>query len=193
MQIVETRSRRTTPPSKCVGVSLATSSFYAADYRIFAHARLRFLERCAITNIFRKLIHLNRSVRNASYASVRLLSSPDRPDWRIMIRIIEQRQELVGDASARVFHLFRAPDGSIRGCIVPAGLALTLDMMAAACEHVAQSFLDALAHCEMEGAATLWVNDPLGLFRPCDRPPQDLLQESSHRSYFDVLYQDQPF
>jgi hypothetical protein len=40
-------------------------------------------------------------------------------------------------------------------------------MMADMSEPVA---LDALALCETEGVATLWVHDPLGLFPQRDRP-----------------------
>jgi hypothetical protein len=34
----------------------------------------------------------------------------------------------------------------------------------------AEAFLDALALCEKEGVAKLWVNDPLGLFPPDASP-----------------------
>jgi hypothetical protein len=41
-------------------------------------------------------------------------------------------------------------------------------------EPVAQAYLDALALCETESVATLWVHDPLGLFPPSDRPEVEL-------------------
>jgi hypothetical protein len=37
-----------------------------------------------------------------------------------------------------------------------------------------QAYLDALALCEMESVATLWVHDPLGLFPQRDRPELEL-------------------
>jgi hypothetical protein len=59
-------------------------------------------------------------------------------------------------------------------CVVPADLAVNLDMMADMSEPVAQAYLDALALCETESIATLWVHDPLGLFPPLDRPEVEL-------------------
>ena len=41
-------------------------------------------------------------------------------------------------------------------------------------EPVAQVYLNALALCEAEGVATLWVHDPLGLFPQRDRPEREL-------------------
>jgi hypothetical protein len=38
----------------------------------------------------------------------------------------------------------------VRGCVVPADLAVNLDMMADMSEPVAQAYLDALALCEVE-------------------------------------------
>ncbi len=47
-------------------------------------------------------------------------------------------------------------------------------MMADMSEPVAQAYLDALALCETENVATLWVHDPLGLFPQRDRPELEL-------------------
>ena len=41
-------------------------------------------------------------------------------------------------------------------------------------EPVAQAYLNALALCETESVAILWVHDPLGLFPPRDRPELEL-------------------
>jgi hypothetical protein len=43
---------------------------------------------------------------------------------------------------------------------------VNLDMMADMSEPVAQAYLDALALRETENVTTLWVHDPLDLFRP---------------------------
>ena len=52
--------------------------------------------------------------------------------------------------------VFQLRDGDVRACVVPADLAVNLDMMADMSEPVAQAYLDALALCETESVATLW-------------------------------------
>ena len=52
-----------------------------------------------------------------------------------------------------------------RGCVVLADLAVDLDRMADMSEPVAQAYLDALALCETESIATLWVHDRSVSFR----------------------------
>ncbi len=96
-----------------------------------------------------------------------------RPALIDVIRIIERRQEAAAEAKVFELRVFRAHDGDVRACVVPVDTAITLDMMADAREHVAQSYLDALALCEMEGVAIFWVHDPLGLFPPSNRPMRD--------------------
>jgi len=83
-----------------------------------------------------------------------------------MTRIIELRQDAVSDEDVFELRVFQLRDGDVRACVVPADLAVTLDMMGDMSEPVAQAYLDALALCETEGIATLWVHDPLGLFPP---------------------------
>ena len=56
--------------------------------------------------------------------------------------------------------VFQLRDGDVRACVVPADLAVDLDRMADMSEPVAQAYLDALALCEAESVATLWVHDP---------------------------------
>jgi hypothetical protein len=91
-----------------------------------------------------------------------------------MTRIIEHRQD--ADAGEEVFELrvFQLRDGDVRACVVPADLAMSHIMMDEMSEPVARAYLDALALCEKEGVATLWVHDSLGLFPPGDRPEREV-------------------
>jgi hypothetical protein len=91
-----------------------------------------------------------------------------------MTRIIERRQD--ADADEEVFELrvFQLHDGDVRACVVPADLAMSHAMMDEMSEPVARAYLDALALCEREGVATLWVHDSLGLFPPGDRPEREV-------------------
>jgi hypothetical protein len=88
-----------------------------------------------------------------------------------MTRIIEHRQDAAPGEELFELRVFQLRDGDVRACVVPADLAVDLDMMADMSEPVA---LDALALCETEGVATLWVHDPLGLFPQRDRPELEL-------------------
>ena len=90
-----------------------------------------------------------------------------------VIRIIERREEVAADEEVFELRVFRARNGDVRACVVPVDIAVNLGMMAEARQHVAQSYLDALALCEMKGIAIFWVHDPLGLFPPSDRPMRD--------------------
>ena len=91
-----------------------------------------------------------------------------------MTRIIEHRQDAAPGEELFELRVFQLRDGDVRACVVPADLAVDLDMMADMSEPVAQAYLDALALCETESVATLWVHDPLGLFPQRDRPELEL-------------------
>jgi hypothetical protein len=91
-----------------------------------------------------------------------------------MTRIIEHRQDAAPGEEVFELRVFQLRDGHVRACVVPADLAVNLDMMADMSEPVAQAYLDALALCETEGIATLWVHDPLDLFPPRNRPRMEL-------------------
>jgi hypothetical protein len=91
-----------------------------------------------------------------------------------MTRIIEHRQDAAPGEEVFELRVFQLRDGDARGCVVSADLAVDLDMMAEMSEPVAQAYLIALALCETESVATLWVHDPLGLFPPRDRPELEL-------------------
>ncbi len=80
-----------------------------------------------------------------------------------MTRIIEHRQDAAPGEELFELRVFQLRDGDVRACVVPADLAVDLDVMADMSEPVAQAYLDALALCETESVATLWVHDPLGL------------------------------
>ena len=94
-----------------------------------------------------------------------------------MTRIIEHRQDAAPGEELFELRVFQLRDGDVRACVVSADLAVDLDMMADMSEPVAQAYLDALALCETESVATLWIHDPLGSFRHaidrsrnCDEP-----------------------
>ena len=91
-----------------------------------------------------------------------------------MTRIIEHRQDAAAGEELFELRVFQLRDGDVRACVVSADLAVDLDMMADMSEPVAQAYLNALALCEAEGVATLWVHDPLGLFPQRDRPEVEL-------------------
>ena len=91
-----------------------------------------------------------------------------------MTRIIEHRQDADPDEELFELRVFQLSDGGVRACVVPADLAVNLNMMADMSKPVAQVYLDALALCETENVATLWVHDPLGLFPQRDRPELEL-------------------
>jgi len=87
-----------------------------------------------------------------------------------MTRVIERRQDAAAGAEVFELRVFQARNGGARACIVPVDLAVTLDMMEDMSTPLADAYLAALALCETEGVATLWVHDPLDLFPTSDRP-----------------------
>jgi hypothetical protein len=89
-------------------------------------------------------------------------------------RIIDHRKDAAAGEEIFELRVFQFKDGDVRACVVPADLPVTLDMMADMSESVVQAYLDALALCETENVAILWVHDPLGLFPPSDRPERVL-------------------
>ncbi len=90
-----------------------------------------------------------------------------------MTRIVEHRQDASPDEEVFELRVFKLHDDEVRACVVPVDLPLAHAMMDEMSEPVAQAFLDALALCEKEGIAVLWVHDSLGLFPPHDRPARD--------------------
>jgi hypothetical protein len=83
-----------------------------------------------------------------------------------MTRVIEHHQDAATGEEVFELRVFQLRDGDVRACVVPADLVVNLDMMADMSEPVAQAYLNALALCETESVATLWVHHPLGLFPP---------------------------
>ncbi len=96
------------------------------------------------------------------------------PERGPITRIIERRQDAGPGGELLELRVFQLRDGAVQACVVSAGLALDLEMMADMSEPVAQAYPNALALCETEGVATLWVHDPLGLFPQRDRPEAEL-------------------
>jgi hypothetical protein len=56
-----------------------------------------------------------------------------------MTRIIERRQDAAPDEEVFELRVFQLRDGDVRACVVPADLAVNLDMMADMSEPVAQA------------------------------------------------------
>lgn len=71
-----------------------------------------------------------------------------------MTRIIEHRQDAAPGEELFELRVFQLRDGDVRACVVPADLAVDLDVMADMSEPVAQAYLDALALCETESVET---------------------------------------
>jgi hypothetical protein len=89
-------------------------------------------------------------------------------------RIIEHRYDAAPGEEVFELRVFKLHDGDVRACVVPVDLAVSHTMMEEMSEPAAQAFLDALALCEKEAIAALWVHDSLGLFPPGDRPARDV-------------------
>jgi hypothetical protein len=87
-----------------------------------------------------------------------------------MVRMIEHRLDAGPGEEVFELRVFKFQGGEICACVVPADLPVSHQMMEEMSEPVAEAFLDALALCEKEGIAALWVHDALGLFPPGDRP-----------------------
>jgi hypothetical protein len=91
-----------------------------------------------------------------------------------MTRIIEHREDAVAGEEVFELRVFKLQGDEVRACVIPADLPLAHGMMEEMSEPVAQAFLDALALCEKEAIAALWVHDSLGLFPPGDRPTRNV-------------------
>ncbi len=91
-----------------------------------------------------------------------------------MTRIVERREDAAVGAEMFELRVFQSRGGDIRACVVPSDLAMTHDMIEDMSEPVARAYQDALALCEKERVANLWVHDPLGLFPPRKRPTRKM-------------------
>jgi hypothetical protein len=90
-----------------------------------------------------------------------------------MTRVVEHRQYASLDEEVFELRVFQSAEGEARACVIPADMTLDHPMMEEMSEPAADAFLDALALCEKEQIAVLWVHDPLGLFPPRARPQRD--------------------
>ena len=87
-----------------------------------------------------------------------------------MTRIIEHRHDALPGEEVFELRVFKAREGGVRGCVIPADATLGHNMAEEISEPAAQAFLDGLALCEKEEISALWVHDPFGLFPPEARP-----------------------
>ena len=87
-----------------------------------------------------------------------------------MTRIIERRQAAASGETVLELRFFRTKEAEVRAYISCDDVIIDTNMMILLSRPAAEAFLDALALCEKEGVANLWVDDPLGLFPPDARP-----------------------
>jgi hypothetical protein len=87
-----------------------------------------------------------------------------------MTRVIERRQAAAPGETVLELRLFRTKDGEVRAYISCDDVIIDTNMIMSLSRPAAEAFLDALALCEKEGVAKLWVHDSFGLFPPDARP-----------------------
>jgi hypothetical protein len=87
-----------------------------------------------------------------------------------MTRIIERRQDVAPGEEVFELRVFKSGETEVRACVVPLDLPVNHAMMEEMSEPAAQAFLDALALCDKESIAALWIHDALGLFPAAARP-----------------------
>ena len=87
-----------------------------------------------------------------------------------MTRVIERRQAAAPSDTVLELRLFRTKAGEVRAYISCDDVIMDTNMIMLLSRPAAEAFLDALALCEKEGVANLWVHDAVGLFPPEARP-----------------------
>ena len=88
-----------------------------------------------------------------------------------MTRVIERRQTAAPGETVLELRFFRTKkNAEVRAYISCDDVIIDMDMMMLLSRPAAEAFLDALALCEKEGIASLWVHDPFGLFPARARP-----------------------
>jgi hypothetical protein len=93
-----------------------------------------------------------------------------RPSEETMTRVIERRQAAAPGETVLELRLYRTKDAEVRAYISWDDVIIDTDMMIMLSRPAAEAFLDALALCEKEGIANLWVHDTFGLFPSHARP-----------------------
>jgi hypothetical protein len=88
-----------------------------------------------------------------------------------MTRVIERRRAAAPGETVLELRFFRTKkNAEVRAYISCDDVIIDMDMMMLLSRPAAEAFLDALALCEKEGIASLWVHDPFGLFPAQARP-----------------------
>jgi hypothetical protein len=87
-----------------------------------------------------------------------------------MTHVIERRQAAAHGETVLELRLFRTKDAEVRAYITCDDVIIDTNMMMLLSRPAAEAFREALALCEKEGVANLWVHDSVGLFPPRDRP-----------------------
>jgi hypothetical protein len=90
-----------------------------------------------------------------------------------MTRVIERRQAAAPGETVLELRFFRTKAAEVRAYISCDDVIIDVNMMIVLSRPAAEAFLDALALCEKEGVAKLWVNDPVGLFPAAARPRRE--------------------
>ena len=91
-----------------------------------------------------------------------------------MTRIIDDRPNVAGGEEVMRLWVWQWRVGDVRACILPLDVVLDRNKMLKISDPVAEAFLDALEACEVDDIGTLWIDDPLSLFPPADRPVQKI-------------------
>jgi hypothetical protein len=87
-----------------------------------------------------------------------------------MTHVIEHRQAAAPGETVLELRLFRTKAAEVRAYISCDDVIIDTNMMMLLSRPAAEAFLEALALCEREGVANLWVHDTFGLFPPHHRP-----------------------
>jgi hypothetical protein len=90
------------------------------------------------------------------------------PHPKAMTRVIERRQAAALGETVLELRLFRTKAAEVRAYITCDDAIIDTNMMMLLSRPAAEAFLDALALCEREGVANLWVHDTV-VRRSCTR------------------------
>jgi hypothetical protein len=96
-----------------------------------------------------------------------------------MVRIIDRRDDARPGENVAKLRVWKLGKRDVRACLLPLDAIIDQEAMLEISDPAAEAFLDAIAQCEKEGIAALWVHDPLGLFPPRDRPMREKGRASS--------------
>ena len=92
----------------------------------------------------------------------------------VMTRIIDDRHNAASDEEMIRLRVWQWRKGDVRACILPLDAVLDQNSMRKISDPIEEAFLDALTICEVDDIGTLWIDDPMGIFPPADRPIREM-------------------